>query len=261
MAARKRAKATSKTARRKAPRNPSTKAASRAPKSRSTARFPGESVAYRRARDRLLQAEIGLRREVEAVAALRRRLPLGGAVPVDYVFEEAAVGFGPPQEVTLSQLFARPDASLAIYSFMYGPNMAAPCPSCTSILDALDGEAPHIAQRINFAVVAKSPISRIMDFAEPRGWRHLRLLSSLENSYNRDYHGETADGAQMPCLNVFVKRNGRIHHVWASELLFGKADPGQNHRHVDMIWPLWNMLDFTPEGRGTSWHPKLSYED
>lgn len=260
MAARKRAKAKSTSARRTAARKPQAKVAGKAAKALSTARFPGESAAYRRARDKLLAAEIGLRREVERVAAQRRRLPLGGAVPVDYVFEEAAAGFGPPQEVKLSELFAQPDASLAIYSFMYGPNMAAPCPACTSILDALDGEAPHIAQRINFAVVAKSPIARIMDFAEPRGWRHLRLLSSLENSYNRDYHGETADGAQMPCLNVFVRCNGRTHHVWASELLFGKADPGQHHRHVDMIWPLWNMFDFTPEGRGTSWHPQLSYE-
>lgn len=259
MAARKGAKAKGKTVSRKAPRKTASKPAGKAATALSTVRFPGESAAYRRARDRLLVAEIGLRRDVEAVAALRRRLPLGGAVPVDYVFEEAAVGFGPPQPVKLSELFAIPEASLAIYSFMYGPTMAEPCPMCTSILDALDGEAPHIAQRINFAVVAKSPVSRIMDFAEPRGWRHLRLLSSLENSYNRDYHGETADGAQMPCLNVFVKRNGRIHHVWASELLYAKPEAGTGHRHVDMIWPLWNMLDFTPDGRGTSWHPKLSY--
>ena len=227
----------------------------------STARFPGESAAYRRARDKLLGAEIALRRQIEAVAAQRRRLPLGGVVPVDYVFEEAAVGIGPAQDVKLSELFVLPDACLAIYSFMYGPNMAAPCPSCTSILDALDGETPHIAQRINFAVVAKSPISRVTDFAEPRGWHHLRLLSSLENSYNHDYRGEDENGAQQPCLNVFVKRNGRIHHVWASELMFAKADPGQNHRHVDMIWPLWNMLDYTPEGRGATWHPKLTYAD
>lgn len=227
----------------------------------TTVRFPGEPPGYRRARDRLLEAEIALRRQVEDVAALRRRLPLGGVVPEDYGFEESIAGIGPSETVRLSELFTIPGASLAIYSFMYGPNMAEPCPMCTSILDSLDGEAPHITQRMNFVVVAKSPIRRIQDFAQHRGWRHLRLLSSLETSYNRDYHGETDTGAQMPCLNIFVERDGRIHHSWASELLFAKPEPAMGHRHVDMIWPLWNLFDFTPEGRGATWHPKLSYGD
>lgn len=252
MAIRKGTKAKAKTAPRPAPPPKRTAAL-------TTVRFPGETAAYRRARDKLLAAEIALRRQIEDVAALRRRLPVGGVVPVDYVFEAISPDDDTIEEIELSRLFARPEASLAIYSFMYGPNMAEPCPMCTSILDALDGEAPHIAERINFAVVAKSPIRRIAEFAQSRGWRHLRLLSSLENSYNRDYHGETESGAQMPCLNIFVQRDDGIHHRWASELLFAKTEPQMGHRHVDMIWPLWNLLDFTPEGRGTTWHPKLSY--
>lgn len=229
----------------------------------STVRFPGESAAYRRARDELLAAEAALRAQIESVAVLRRRLPLGGEVPVDYSFEGLAAGLGEntTETVKLSELFATPEASLAIYSFMYGPEMDAPCPICVSILDALDGEAPHIAQRVNFAVVAKSPIDRIRDFAQARGWRHLRLLSSFANAYNREYHGETESGAQLPCLNVFQRRDGRVRHFWASELLFTPSEPGMDHRHVDLIWPLWNLLDFTPEGRGTDWSPKLQYGD
>lgn len=252
MAVRKGIKAKAKRKTAKAPRKPA------APL--TTVRFPGESAAYRRARDKLLQAEIALRRQIEDVAALRRRLPLGGVVPKDYAFEESVAGIGPSETVKLSELFTIPDASLAIYSFMYGPNMAEPCPSCTSILDSLDGEVPHITRRINFAVVAKSPIRRIQEFAQNRGWRHLRLLSSLENSYNGDYHGENESGAQTPCLNIFVKRDGRLHHSWASELMFAKPERDMGHRHVDMIWPLWNLFDFTPEGRGATWYPKLSYK-
>jgi len=264
MAARTRSKAPakSKKADRKAAarRKPTAQAATG---SASSIRFPNESAAYRRARDKLLAAEHALRREIENVAMLRRRLPPGGAVPEDYVFDEIArdLGAHTTQQVALSELFALPEASLVLYSFMYGPDMAAPCPMCTSILDALDGEAPHIAQRINFAIVAKSPIERVCDLAQERGWRNLRLLSSAGNSYNRDYHGETASGAQMPCLNVFEKRGGRVHHFTASELLYATPDRGMDHRHVDMIWPLWNMLDFTREGRGTSWYPKLRYGD
>lgn len=216
--------------------------------------YPNEPKPYRAARQRLLRAEIALRRQVEKVAALRRKLPAGGKLAQDYVFEEGE----PARRVALSELFGDKD-TLVAYSFMYGPKMAKACPMCTSMLDGLDGNAPHIAQRASLVVIAKSPIARILDYARGRGWKNLRLLSSAGNDYNRDYLGETPEGAQLPMLNVFVRRKGAIRHFYGSELLFAKSDPGQNGRHVDMIWPLWNLLDFTPEGRGADWYPKLQY--
>jgi predicted dithiol-disulfide oxidoreductase (DUF899 family) len=218
-----------------------------------TIRFPNESEAYRASRDRLLQAEIDLRRQTERVAALRRELPPGGEVPEAYMFLEGD-GATP---VRLSDLFGD-KPTLAAYSFMFGPDMERACPSCTSILDALDGAAPHIAQRVSLVVIAKSPIARILAFARERGWRHLRLLSSQSNSYNRDYRGENQTGSQLPILNVFRRENGRIHHSYATELLFAPMDPGQDPRHVDAIWPLWSVLDLTPQGRG-DFEPKLTY--
>lgn len=220
--------------------------------------FPNETKAYRKARDQLLKAEIKLRREVEAVAKLRRKLPLGGVVPEDFVFEEQADVIG-IRKIKLSQLFAPGKDTLILYSYMYSQAMQNPCPMCTSIIDSLDGAADHVDQRANLAIVAKSPLPRIMTFARNRGWRHLRFLSSADNSYNRLYHGEDAEGHQWPMLNVFVKRGDKIHHSWGSELMFAKADKGQDKRHADMIWPLWNLLDLTPEGRGKDWRTKLSY--
>jgi len=225
-------------------------------------RFPGESAAYRAARDELLAAEIALRRNVEEVAAMRRALPEGGEVPHDYVFDEGAANpddADQARQVRLSELFTRPEASLVVYSFMYGPNMAKACPSCTSILDSLDRTAPHARQRVNLVVVAKSPLARIRAHARDRGWRNLRLLSSANNTYNRDYHGEDEQGSQLPALNVFTSSAGYIRHAYCTELLFAPSDPGQDARHVDMIWPLWNLFDFTREGRGTDWHPRLDY--
>ncbi len=134
-------------------------------------RFPGESEEYRQARNRLLQAESELRRAIEQVATQRRALPPGGVVPEDYRFDEGA--------------------------------------SCTSILDSLDGAAPHLAQRLNLAVVAKSSPERIRAFAHERGWR----------------------------------------------------DAGLESRHVDSIWPIWNVLDLTLDGRGSeSNYPSLRYD-
>ena len=224
--------------------------------------FPGETPDCRARRDELLHAEAELRRRLEEVAALRRRLPLGGAVPQDYEFEEGAADLADERtahRTPLSALFAREDASLIVYNFMYGPAMERPCPMCTSMLDGLNATAPHAMQRVNLAVVAKSPIGRIRAFARERGWRHLRLLSSANNTYNRDYHGETPDGAQNPMLNVFVRRDGAIRHFYASELFFAPWDAGQHPRHLDLIWPLWSLFDLTPEGRGTDWLPKIGY--
>ena len=231
---------------------------SKVAKTLHTRHFPGENAAYRKARDKLLKEEMALRRHIEAVAAQRRKLPLGGKVPEDYVFEGVDELMG-VRRVRLSELFTPGKDTLVIYNYMYGPAMDRPCPMCTSMLDALEGNAQHISQRVNLAVVAKSPLPRILSFAQERGWRRLRLLSSAGNSYNRDYFGEDADGKQWPALNVFRKRGGAIHHFWNSELMFAPSDKGQSPRHVDFIWPLWNVLDATPEGRGTDWHPKLSY--
>ncbi len=221
--------------------------------------FPGESPEYRTARDRLLQQEVELRRATEAVAIARRALPPGGVVPQDYVFQQAGPD-GTPTDVRLSELFEPGKDTLAIYNFMFPRALddERPCPSCTSFLDAFDGAALHITQRVNLVVVAKAELSRILAHAQVRGWR-LRLLSSAGNTYNRDYFGEDAQGAQMPMLNVFRREGGAIRHFWGSELLYVPPDPGQDPRHSDSIDPQWNLFDFTPEGRGTDWYPELSY--
>src|SRR5215475_8057548 len=239
-------------------------------------RFPGESTEYRLARERLLETEVELRQAIERVAAQRRALPPGGAVPEDYVFEEAT---GQGGSVRFSELFAPGKDTLVVYSFMFprysgdprpGPSVGetarlplseTPCPSCTSILDSLDGAAPHLTQRLNLAVVAKSDPERIRGFARERGWRHLRLLSSRSNSYNREYHAETPEGEQMPILNVFVRDGDRFRHTWSSELMYAPREDGLEARHVDSIWPIWNLLDVTPDGRGNeSNFPALNYD-
>src|SRR5262245_21204151 len=216
-------------------------------------RFPGESTPYREARDTLLRREIELRRRIEEIATLRRKLPRGGRVPEDYVFDEPTTDAGGKpavRQVRLSELFAPGKNTLIVYSLMFAPDDPQPCPSCNSILESLDGEARHVTQRVNLAVVAKAPIARVSEWAAKRGWKHLRLLSSLNNRYNRDYYGEDDKGAQWPSLNVFRRDDEGIFHRYHTELMFAPRDPGQDPRHVDSIWPLWSLFDLTPDGRG-----------
>jgi len=228
--------------------------------------FPGESPEYRAARDRLLEQEIELRRAMEAVADARRQLPPGGIVPRDYVFQAGGPG-GDPVDVRLSELFAPGKDSLVIYSMMFprdpgdgrlGPQgggtallplAEGPCPSCTAFIDSLDGAAGHISQRVNLAVAAKAPIERLLAFANERGWRQIRLLSSAGTTYSRDYLAEAPDGEQQPMLNVFHRDGQTIRHFWGSELFYAPEDPGQDPQHVGTLEPLWNLFDFVPEGR------------
>lgn len=216
--------------------------------------FPNESSEYRIARNRLVDAEIALRARIEQVAALRRNLPPGGKLKEDYTFERRGSDDS-TESVSLSGLFEPGKSSLLIYSFMYGPAMEQPCPMCSSMLDGLNGNARHLRERISLAVVAGSPLKRITDFAGSRGWSDLPLLSSANNSYNLDYFGETPNGNQMPMANVFVRSGETIRHSWGSEMLY--ADLEGQPRHVDLLWPLWNALDLTPEGRGDDWYPPL----
>jgi predicted dithiol-disulfide oxidoreductase (DUF899 family) len=224
--------------------------------------FPGESAAYRTARDELLRQELALRRATEAVASARRALPPGGALPQDYAFTRREGGRegGAERRVRLSELFRPGHDTLAIYSWMFGPEREAPCPMCTALLDGLEASAVHIEQRVSLAVVARSPAAKLAEFVERRGWQHLRVLSAAGTSYSRDYHAESDDGDDVPILNVFSRRDGTVRHFWAPEMMDLPSDPGQDPRALDSLGAIYGLFDLTPEGRG-DFYTKLAYDD
>lgn len=205
----------------------------------SDLRYPNESKAYRAARDALLKDEQELIEKTKAVAEKRRTLPDGGVLKEDYTFQWAnddKLG----QPVKFSKLFGDKDM-LLLYSFMFGPNWDKPCPSCTSLMDGFDRAWYSVAQDAAFAAVAKAPAARINAWAKERGWSQIPLLSGAETTYQADYkcQGEN-DDRQLPVMHVFRKRGDRIFHFWGTETMMN---------HVDTVWPYWNLLDFTPEGR------------
>jgi len=219
---------------------------------KSKLRFPNESEEYRRARHALLVEEIELRRQIERVAKLRRDLPPGGLVTGDYQFE------GEEGRTDFAGLFGD-KTTLVAYSYMFGPERKQACPMCTSVLDAWDGETPHIKQRVAFAIIARSPIRRLTDFKKKRGWHHLPLYRDLNDQFSRDYHALTSERVEIPALSVFTRRDGNIRHFWSGEMTAETADPGQDARGAPDIAPLWTILDMTPEGRGADWYPRLDY--
>jgi len=219
---------------------------------RSAWPYPNESAEYRTARTALLAEEIELRRHIERVAEMRRALPPGGEVTGDYRFEALE---GP---VSIADLFGDKE-TLVTYSWMFGPERERPCPMCTSFLSALDGEALDIMQNVALAVIARSPVARMAEFAKSRGWRGLRLISDTTGAFSRDYHALVNDHEDIPALNVFTRRDGTIRLFYGAEMGPEAADPGQDPRGAPDLMPLWTILDMTPQGRAPDWYPKLEY--
>ncbi|HZX56576.1 MAG TPA: DUF899 family protein [Ilumatobacteraceae bacterium] len=218
---------------------------------KNSTRHPNESDEYRRARQELLVEEINIRRQFERVAEMRRALPPGGVVEREYRFVAEDGG-----EVTFEELFGEHD-TLVVYSYMFGPQREAPCPMCTSFMGSFDQKIADIRQRVAIAFTARSPIDRLIEAKQARGWRNVPVFSDASGDYTRDY--VSADDADMPAYNVFTRRDGTIRHFWSEEIGFDMADPGQDPRSAVEMDPLWLLLDTTPEGRGEDWHPQLSY--
>jgi predicted dithiol-disulfide oxidoreductase (DUF899 family) len=214
------------------------------------AHFPNESPEYRAARNAHLAEEIELRRHLERVAAQRRALPPGGEIPQDFEFASES---GPAR---LSNLF-RDKNTLMIYSMMFGPQRKGPCPSCTSCLASWNGTAINLRERVAIAVSARSPIERLKEYKKQRGFANLPFLSDTSGDYTRIY--VNAEDADVPGFTVFTRQNGTIRHFYSSEMSGDMADAGQDPRGAPDLDPLWSMLDWAPEGRGTDWYPKLDY--
>jgi predicted dithiol-disulfide oxidoreductase (DUF899 family) len=225
---------------------------------KSKASQPNESAEYRKARAALLIAEIELRRHIARVAAQRRALPPGGTVTNDYRFLGEASSVQGANPIGIDALFGDKD-TLFVYNWMYSPNRARPCPMCTGLLSSLDGNADHVRRRIAIAIVGLSPIERQVAFKVERGWKNLPLYFDVNGKFSRDYHAIMDDGIDTAAINVFTRHDGIIRHFWGAETGFVPADPGVDSTTAPDLMPLWNVLDLTPDGRGTDWYPSITY--
>jgi predicted dithiol-disulfide oxidoreductase (DUF899 family) len=206
----------------------------------SEPRYPNESLAYRDARDAPLKDEQELVDKKRAVAEKRRKLPRGGELKEDYIFQWASDG-KVGQSVKFSELFAG-KPTLLLYSFMFGPSWDKPCPSCTSLMDGFDRAWYSVNRDASFVAIAKARPEQISAWAKERGWSQIPLVSGTQSSFQADYKCQEAsnDDMQWPVMLSFMKCDGKTFHFWSTEL---------PSNHVDTVWPYWNLMDFTPEGR------------
>jgi predicted dithiol-disulfide oxidoreductase (DUF899 family) len=224
-------------------------------------RLANESTEYVAQRQQLQRAEIELMRHREQVAALRRDLPQGPIVQ-DYVFQEGPrsldAGDAPVTSVRLSKLFTRPGRALVIYHFMYGKLQSSPCPMCTMWIDGYNSISQHLAQNIDFVVLAAADPATLRAHARRRGWDKLRLLSAGVSTFKYDLGSEDAEGNQDSTISVFTRDgDGSIRHFYTTH---PRMSDEIDQRGIDLLSPVWHFLDLTPDGRD-DWYPELSYSE
>lgn len=218
-----------------------------------------ESDEYLSKREELRLAEIELMRQSERVAELRRGLPQGATIE-DYVFEEGPAnldaGDTPIQTVRLSELFTAPDRSLVVYHFMFGKKQNNPCPMCTLIIDGWNGVAHHVAQNIDVVIVAAADPAALRAHARKRGWDNLRLLSSGANTFKYDLGSEDLEGNQDSTVSVFTRdSDGTVRHSYTAH---PSMSEDIKERGLDLLCPVYNILDLTPQGRA-DWYASFDY--
>jgi len=223
-------------------------------------RLQNESREYRERREELRRAEVELSRQSEKVAALRRSLPQGTPVQ-DYRFvegpEDLDAGDSFVRSVHLSELFSTPTRRpLIIYHFMYGKKQTLPCPMCTMMIDGFNGIASHLAQNVDFAIVAAAEPAALRAHARARGWRRLRLISAADSTFKYDLRSEDAEGRQDSATSVFtLDADGTVRHFYTNHPWL--ADDMQE-RGEDLECAVYNLFDLTPAGRG-DWYARLDY--
>jgi predicted dithiol-disulfide oxidoreductase (DUF899 family) len=218
-----------------------------------------ESPEYLLKREELRLAEIELMRQRERVAELRRELPKGATIQ-DYEFLEGPTsldaGDEPVTKVRLSELFTAPDRALVIYHFMFGKKQTKACPMCTAWIDGYNGVAHHLAQNVDFAIVAAADLPTLRAYGRDRGWDRLRLLSASESTFKSDLGSENSEGSQDSMISVFTRdSDGTLRHFYSGHPWLGEDI---KERGIDELTPIWNVLDLTPQGRGT-FYASLDY--
>lgn len=215
--------------------------------------FPGESADYAAARLKLLEDEIAFRRQATILTERRMALPPGPIIEKDYRFRDENGA-----EVGLIDLFGRHE-TLITYFWMYGPQRERPCPMCTNWVGGVNGNAMDVKQRAALKILGRSPTTRQRAFAIERGWQHLDFVQTIGDDYARDIGILSDEGGEGAAIVVFRRDGDKARLFYAAEMPWEAADPGQDPRTYPDIAPLWNLLELTPEGRGTGWYPKLNY--
>jgi predicted dithiol-disulfide oxidoreductase (DUF899 family) len=195
---------------------------------------------WQAARDELLLKEKQLTRDLDAMAAARRRLPMV-RINKEYVFE------GRGGEASLLDLFEG-RRQLILYHFMFGPNQEAGCDGCSFFADQVCHLSHLHARDTSFVFVSRAPIAKIEAYRKRMGWT-IPWFSSFRSDFNYDFGvgpkspqlHEYQDGESFG-LSVFLRHGKEIYRTYFT-----------TGRGVEALGSTWTFLDLTPFGRQETW--------
>ena len=127
----------------------------------------------------LLAAEKELTRRSDELARRRQELPWV-RIDKEYRFETDE------GSASLADLF-RGRSQLLVYHFMFGPDYAAGCPSCSSIADGFAGFAVHLANHdVMLWAASRAPLDKLQAYKQRMGWS-FPWASSNDIDFNFDF--------------------------------------------------------------------------
>jgi predicted dithiol-disulfide oxidoreductase (DUF899 family) len=238
-----------------------------------TTHTTGTRDEWLKARLDLLEAEKELTRRSDEVAQRRQSLPWV-RIAKEYRFETDN------GNATLKDLF-QGRSQVLVYHFMFGPDYAAGCPSCSMIADGFNGFTVHLANHdVMVWAVSRAPLAKLQDYKRRMGWtfpwasshgsdfnsdfnvwfsEEQQRKGAIEYNYRREpaFKPQEGGGASQfattcgtdtatflrdrPGMSAFVLEDGVIYHTYSTFA-----------RGVDGIWGMYPWLDRAPRGRNES---------
>ena len=251
----------------------------------TTRRRTGTRKEWLAERIELLKAEKEHTRQGDELARRRQELP--------WVEVEKDYGFDTDEgRASLVDLF-RGRTQLLIYHFMFGPDYAAGCPSCSSIADGFNGFQIHLANHdVMLWAVSRAPLPKLQAYKRRLGWT-FPWASSYGGDFNADYSVGFSPDEQK--RDGGIRYNYRAENAWkpsgsGSETgnvwgtgvdwpTYLRERPGMSAfaiddgrvyhtystyaRGLDALWGMWPWLDRAPLGRnetGHWWRRRDEYE-
>jgi predicted dithiol-disulfide oxidoreductase (DUF899 family) len=251
-----------------------------------TKHMTGTRKEWLAARLDLLKAEKELTQRSDELARRRQELPW---VPIDKAYRfETDEG-----SASLKDLF-RGRSQLLVYHFMFGPDYAAGCPSCSAIADGFNGFAVHLANHdVMLWAVSRAPLAKLQAYKRRMGWtfpwassfgidfnfdfnvgftEEQQRQGGIEYNYARGEHAMDAAPVEGPVAELGTM-SGTDAATYTRERpglsAFALEDGVVYHaystyaRGVDGLWGMYQWLDRAPKGRnetGVWWRRHDEYK-
>jgi len=224
-----------------------------------------------KARLALLREEKELTRMSDELARRRQDMP--------WIRVEKAYRFDTDEgAASLKDLF-KGRSQLLVYHFMFGPDFAAGCPSCSAIADGFNGFAVHLANHdVMLWAESRAPIAKLQAYKRRMGWT-FPWASASGGDFNADFNASISAADQRQGTYEYnyrrwapLERRGEEGPVakvaalaGADAATFMRERPGMSafaledgvvyhtystySRGLDGLWGMYQWLDRAPKGR------------